>query len=279
MPDPDSSRLFYVHVPKASGTTLYTILRRQYGAAAIVTVGFRTLPVKVFRQWAAADFAPVRVVRGHVPLDVRDAIPGPVQTITILREPAARVISHYYFLRRNPDLPGQEAIRTGAISLREFVSTGAAWLVDNGQTRLLCGLPGQAHVPFGACTREMLDAAKHHLRETITVAGLSEQFDASALLMQRALGWRLPLYVRRNVTPGSKQREAVTDDTRQLIAEHNALDLELYAYAQDLFAARIAAQGTAFATALRRYQALNRLYGVLAPPAMRGVNWLRARRT
>ena len=48
--------------------------------------------------------------------------------------------------------------------------------------------------PFGEVTDEMLEQAKHNLREELVFFGLTERFDESLVLAKRRLGFRSILY-------------------------------------------------------------------------------------
>jgi hypothetical protein len=92
------------------------------------------------------------------------------------------------------------------------------------------------------------------------VVGLTEEFDASVLLFQRAFGWRLPYYVRQNVTPGRPSRGEVDARTLELIREHTTVDRLLYEEATVLFREAVQAQGPGFAADLARFRRVNREY-------------------
>jgi hypothetical protein len=64
--------------------------------------------------------------------------------------------------------------------------------------------------------------------------------------MTRTLGWRRLLYRRGNVTRGRSHRDELDRKTIELIAEHNALDLELYGHAQGIFRDELQKQGDSF---------------------------------
>jgi hypothetical protein len=139
-------------------------------------------------------------------------------------------------------------------------------MVDNAQTRLLGGLETGQELPVGGCTRELLELAKHNLRENMAVTGIVEEFDAALLIMKRAFGWRSVYYAEQNVTPTAVRRPELPPSTRAAIEQVNGLDVELYAYARELFAASLRQAGAAFETELSVFQQRNRwLRPVLRP--------------
>jgi hypothetical protein len=111
--------------------------------------------------------------------------------------------------------------------------------MDNGQTRMLSGIRsidtilGHDDIPPHA-----LEAAKSNLA-SMPCFGLSENFDESLLLFQKSFGWRNITYRSVNRAPRQAARSEISDEVRRVIAQYNALDMELYEYGQKLFAERL----------------------------------------
>ncbi|NJP06719.1 MAG: hypothetical protein HC837_14425 [Chloroflexaceae bacterium] len=80
--------------------------------------------------------------------------------------------------------------------------------------------------------------AKAHL-DGCAFVGLTERFDDSLRLLCYTFGWSpIEHYVSQNVTP-AELRPEITPAQEALILKRNALDLELYTYAQQLFTRRL----------------------------------------
>jgi hypothetical protein len=119
------------------------------------------------------------------------------------------------------------------LSLKEAIERRVNVMLNDAQTRLLSGAWGE--VPFGELTADHLAQAKRNLAQC-TVVGLTERFDESLLLMQRAFGWGDISYQRANVTQGRPKKESLDAATLAVIRQAHPLDLALYDYAQQLFA-------------------------------------------
>lgn len=257
MPDP---AIILLHVPKTGGSTLRTALRWKYPSGMLFAESIYE-PLERFGEIPLERRAAARVVSGHLHFGVHDYLPGEAVYVTMLREPVARVISMYHYIRSDPRhrLHGQ---LTAGMSLEEFVRTGADPGVDNHQTRMLAGVssgvPGPELEPLGAAE---LALAKQNL-ERCLVAGVNERFDETFILMRRALGWRLPMYVSSKVASGPKP---ASDEARALIRERNLLDAELHAFARERLDAAIAAAGPTFAWELRAFKLLNRIPEAAGP--------------
>nr|WP_300908623.1 hypothetical protein [uncultured Desulfovibrio sp.] len=106
---------------------------------------------------------------------------------------------------------------------------------------------------------EVLALAKKHLKECFCLVGIQERFDESLLLLSEEIGLHRLYYERRNMLrPGAIS--GIDDRDRALAAELNSADMELYAYACELFEQRVEEAGPAFAARLREFRFLNGKY-------------------
>ena len=242
------SCVIYLHVPKAAGQTLNTVIGRQYKREEVY---WYTDPIWSFGR-IPSDISPsVRVIAGPIPFGVHRDLPRPSTYITMLREPSERVLSLYDYIRENVAHPLHGEV--AGLSLEDFVASEVdAYEVQNGQTRQISGA---RHVP----DRPALELAKNNLREFFSVVGLVESFDESLMMLRKALGWRMPFYVRKNVTSQRTARATVPQRVRKLIADRNALDIELYDFALDLFRGRMVEAGNLFAAEIAMFKLLNKL--------------------
>jgi len=103
----------------------------------------------------------------------------------------------------------------------------------------------------------MLEEAKINIRNYFSVIGLTERFDESLVLMRRTLGWRQLLYSQRLVNKARPKKESLSSDTVNLIAKHNALDMQLYEYVSRLLDDLISDQGRDFQDELKSFRVLN----------------------
>lgn len=276
----------FLHIPKTGGLTVaHSVLRRLYKRGEALNTAFNTawrdearavgvrddewdtpglfsgmrrpdliwypesLP-QAARRYLDLDEeqrARVRVYVGfHIEYGLEAYLPGPVSTFTILREPVDRALSHYYFTAEERRPPGDPRL---AAHLAECVE-------PNLQTRLLAGPQDPDHPLEPA---EMLAQARENLR-ACAVAGLTERFDESMLLLRRAYGWRWPLYERKNVSRKRHPRDAIPPETLRRIAQDNRLDVALYAAARELFVERLARYGPTLRRDLAWYRTLNWIY-------------------
>lgn len=71
------------------------------------------------------------------------------------------------------------------------------------------------------------------------LAGLTEHYDESYLLMAKMFGWPIKNYPSVNVAKWKPRQNEIPSRTLRLIEKTNALDMELYEYASRLFAEKV----------------------------------------
>jgi hypothetical protein len=245
--------IIFLHLPKTAGETLRRTLKWKYGPKMLY-LHMLTESAESLEKVPLIKRQNARVLTGHLYYGVHEYMPQRCEYITLLRDPVARVISFYYYiLGRTDHYRHEELVRSG-MSLEEFVRSSPERGVENDQTRMLSGR-GAGEIDAGNLGREALDEAKRNL-ERFLVVGLTEQFDESFILIRRALGWKLPLYLTTNVSTHPKTASATAVE---LIRERNQFDLELYDHARGLFSAAVAQQGESLAHEVAIFKALNQV--------------------
>ena len=254
--------LIFLHIPKAAGTTLRTIIDRQFHEGAIFTFDGRS--EYAFKNVHKEEKARIRCVRGHIWFGLHEYLPQPSTYFTMLRDPVDRVISGYYYVFQNPFHYLFDEVTSRNMSLKDFVSSGISWAQSNGQTCLISGIEetmlGTSYGNYGHLSPYVLEVAKKNLQDYFTVVGLSERFDESLLLLKRTFGWKNIQYTKQNVNRKRLRKAEIPNDTLRLIEKYNELDIELYNFAKQLFERQIYQQGFSFKKELRVFKLRNKLY-------------------
>jgi galactose-3-O-sulfotransferase len=259
--------IIFLHIGKTGGMTLRTVLNRQFASSEILVLRnpdrvppdrrlrregtvpyFATLPDDVRRR--------ARLIEGHTIFGIHEFVPRSSTYITILRHPVSLTISQYRFVSRKPRHWLHSQVTSNETTLESYVQSGISLETDNSQTR---ALSGDTTTPFGECSLSMLDAAKANVERHFSLVGLTERFDETLILLQRAFGWPNIYYVPTNVAPNKARRAPVPEATFALIEQQNAIDMELYRWAERRFERSVAADPS-FAEDLRRYRLRNKLY-------------------
>lgn len=249
--------LVFIHLPRTGGTTLTRIVERQFPPAWTFAFDDTNMDRSLARYYALPKHRrqSLRLLRGHIPFGIHEVI-GPVDYVTMLRDPIERVISCYEYiptlqtnaLRARAGLPSlrRPVIRGSGhplrpflrgrivnVDLREYVESGIYPEARNGQCRLLSGQAYDGATSNGEV--DLLERAWRNLTESFVAVGLTERFDESLLLYRELLGWERLSYSRANVLAGRPAAETFPDDVLEVVRQHNTLDLELYARARARF--------------------------------------------
>jgi len=240
----------FLHIPKTAGTTLNSVLSREFTPDECYEIMMRgmawILPKQPIIRRSLISFSKVlrlrtavrtqrrlRLVRGHFDLSIAKHLPADTRFFTLLRDPVERAISHYYhYRRRTIDRLHPLAMRT---TLKEWVSACGIVEMDNGQTRRLAG---EMNLACGRVTPAMLERAMSRLAK-FAVVGITERFDESLVLLQRAFGWRVRPGLPENVGENRPARIDVGEEALRTIERCSRFDLELYRFASGLFETRV----------------------------------------
>jgi len=232
--------VIFLHVPKTAGTTLHHILERCYPRNQICSFkdpNYRS-ELENFQKLSTETREAYRLIKGHLSFGFHRHLPGRSTYITFLREPVARALSFYHYARSHPEhylypLLGDDHVDL-KILLRQRTPTTHE--LFNLQTSMVAG--DEWDDPERPADRAALERAKQNLRSHFDVVGLTEEFDTSLGLLRRRFGWKVRFYTRKNVTRRKDQIDNLDPETHSLVREANALDIELYQFARELFDAQ-----------------------------------------
>src|SRR6266581_2281326 len=136
----DPEALIFLHIPKTAGTTLNRIIEWHYNPLSIFTIapyGIRATAER-FKTLSEQRRRRFRVVRGHLFYGIHEFLPQGATYITLLREPAARFLSSYYFILRRPLHPLHRKLKKERLGVEDYLR-----LIPhrhNFQCRLIAGV-------------------------------------------------------------------------------------------------------------------------------------------
>jgi hypothetical protein len=150
-----------------------------------------------------------------------------VRYIVFLREPAARIISLYNYLRGHSTNAWHQEIVEHQWSLAEWFRHSSGLWLRNGQLRQLLLWSHKEVLHERHLTREHLEAGKKAL-EAMWFIGTTETFAADLVYLSQAMAFQDVAYdAVANASSGEKQ---IDPHLLTQIREENALDIELYDY-------------------------------------------------
>jgi len=257
-----SEVLLHLHIPKAGGTTMRDVLFDQYavdddaGNDSHVKYGIYYYPADVLDTEKpeiteailhSLGRDDIRAVLGHFRFGIHAHVPRKSTYITMLREPADRLVSLYQLLVQLPD---RYRFRRGT-GFHEFVTNPPFREVYNDQTRRIAGKePGP-----GGTGRDVLELAQENLERNFSVVGTLERFEEALVLLKQRLGWKKPIqYFPRRQNSMRPAVGSLPRKTIDAIREMSPLDYELYEFADRLFDQAVADAGPEFARELEAFR-------------------------
>jgi len=267
----DAPTLIFLHIPKTAGTTLRSVVRRQFLPAHIHAVDDDNWVVANTRLSTLADEQrrTLRCVIGHFPYGVHAYLPRPARYVTMLRDPVEWSLSFYSVIsggKVNMHIPILRKVAQEGIELRDF----PRFLIDNGltdpQTRAIGGFVDVARMapPYPPLPPNALHHAKDNLNRDFSVVGLVEKFDESLVLLKTILNWSNVHYRWQNATDKRVRREDVPDALIDEIKGCHPRDVKLYETAASRFSAQIESLEPQFSRDLKRFRQSNLVFNRLS---------------
>ncbi|QUC64795.1 sulfotransferase family 2 domain-containing protein [Nitrosopumilus sp. K4] len=243
--------LHFLHIPKAAGTTLISILDGYFDKEEVL----RLHAWKYLLPKMPLDFSKFRFVRGHYGYGFYRLLPKKPINITLLRDPTDIILSSYKMIQRQPEeakrysIPQDKTISELITDpkIEGLVDTQTHWLaIDLDVLELskdmdleeLSEYQPEEHNYFkhpNMSDQELLDTAKKHLSEFAFV-GVVEKFEESLFLLHYMFGWPpIRNTVKKNVAPEHKTSDDLTEGAKKKLEEWTKLDQELYKYGNKIF--------------------------------------------
>lgn len=247
----------FLHIPKTGGVTLNSILYKQVNDDLIFEeVQWRWNEFFSLDEYTRSSY---RYYTGHVRFGIHEHIPGDVKYITMMREPIERMISTYYYIRSRPSHEMHElSLR---YSFKDFLKHYFEERENTEpQLRRVAGLP--RGFPNSEITDFHLNQAIKNLQEHFLVAGLTERFDETIMLMKQALGWKPPLYAKKNVTKERTTADVLPDDVVQYASDNLKYEFRLYEYLNRQLDNEMEHHDSNYYKELQRFRQVNKLYQV-----------------
>ena len=260
---PTPPDIYFLHIPKTAGSALATMIREAYPVEEQFLVYEWPHIVKIDRD----QIQQYRCYTGHFGTSLYSLLDRDIMTITILRDPCERSISHLLHAERSLTRKQRWIWRICPNWIKSKFRAG--WItpenntvMGNFQTRSLgvdvdlnplMGKPGEKDYGFllrdaeeGLSMEEILTRAKRRL-DTMAVVGTVERFAESIGLVCDVLNIPEPETPPvENVAPGhsiQKRYRGSKEFTPEFIAAvdaANEYDRQLYEYANQLLDRRLA---------------------------------------
>ena len=134
--------ILFDHIPKCAGSTLGHYLQVHYPHRKTFHLDGKNprASVEAFRRMPEVKRHAFALIKGHLAGQLIDAVHLETLKITVLREPIDRIVSHYFYARRNPAHYLHDKINREGLSLKQYVEMGLSHELQNHYTLHFSGL-------------------------------------------------------------------------------------------------------------------------------------------
>lgn len=247
-PDDSAARsltLVFPGLGAVGGASLSQLMRRaMLREGGALPVHFEADHPLLWTQACAAYGRVPRWIDGHACYAAADCLDVPFARVTLLREPAARLLSIYNYnaLVHPYDFP--------FATVDEFLASDTA--VAFTQAASLLRIAGEG-VDVGMSDDELYARARAELRRSYALVGVTELFEETIFLLCQLGGYdAIGMWWKILSAPGRPEPAALAPATRRRLDALVAVDRRLHADARGALAALVAAR--ALGAALARYK-------------------------
>lgn len=206
------TRFAFVHIPKTAGSSIITVFQELLGLDSVWCHGQNFDVSQLTRDIPER----VRVIGGHFPIGSVDRLlPEDFHYISIVRDPADRIVSYHRFIMATPDHPDQSYLPFREVNADLRESQAFRSNMQNQQVRFL------SHDRTAAAVQQLVE------RGALSLATINEVASFMREICNRA---RIHPLEPRKVNIGQGEKPTLDADVRQLIEEVTDEDRILFNY-------------------------------------------------
>lgn len=213
--------LFFCHIPKCGGTTIDDILITFAYFSRI------TKKARIKAQNREHDRDDFLILSDHLRMGDHEKFMKTKSTMTILRNPIDRLVSHYFFTKKRGEDHLIKYIESHPVdSIDDFLSKPRNF---NLMTRMLSGC--DYNIPL---TEDHFEAAKHNLKN-ITFVGATKMEDQFIPFLTSQIFGQPVIAAHSQVNQKSEYNQAkddMKDYVKNKYPEHFYYDQQLYVFAK-----------------------------------------------
>lgn len=234
--------LIFMHIPKCGGTTLISILNRVVPKTRRFRLGSDIAGSRMaLAALPDSERLHVDLLYGHLSYGWHELLPRQAWYFTIVRDPVARVVSHYNYVRSHEEHYLHSPVVEAKMTVADYVESGITTEANNGQVRQISGVEEIVQAPYGHSVLdyggdhgEVLERGWENIHRHFLLVGLLERFDESLRRLERLTGLRIGPYRSKNVFRSTDTR-GPTEEEAAVIRRYNREDCELYSRCQEAF--------------------------------------------
>ena len=253
-----NNKIIFLHIPRTGGTTFRDILERFYHSENVIEIKKFIESEETIRTYTKDEQSKIKLIKGHLNFGIHELINGDCKYITFLRDPIKRIVSTFKYANNNVNHSDHDFVRS--ISLQDYIESKRNLLLDNGITRLLLGPRYVFDTAFGTINKKHYSMALDNLDKYFAVAGITERYNESLLVLKNELQWNSPFYSIANKS--KKNNELFDLNTNDQIMQCYFYDLKIYNYVNKMLDNKINSIPN-FDLKLKKFNLMNSLVGRL----------------
>lgn len=220
-------RVAFDHLPKCGGAGLNAYLELHYPRRkTFITFGDRQLCVDRFKAMHEHQRFGYELYRGHRIHELLDYVNPDCFKITVLRDPIERIISHYYYSKRDNKHYLHSQLVENNWSLYEYITLSQSNEFKNFYVTHFSRIPVGSQKNHES---EAIEKAVDTLLETYDLVGFLDEF---SVFLSRLQEYARLVYEYRhskvNRTKGRPSRSEIPKSTIDKIIEMNSLDIDFF---------------------------------------------------
>lgn len=250
----ENKNIVFMHIPKNGGTTLDSILDKNFDKQDIFNVKVinnNELNISDLLKLGKEELDKIKLLKGHVPFGIHNKLNKDYKYITLLRNPVERIISFYYYVLSLPNHRLHLTVKKQNMSLYDFTTQINQGDVNNAQIRVISGIEDT--------TENMLAKALENIEKNFSFVGLVERYDESLVLLQELYKFKIPYYRSLNKTPKRAKLNKIDVKTLEAIKTLNHGDIDLYTIMEKKFSSELQ-NIDLLNLKLKKLRTLNKLY-------------------
>lgn len=221
-------RILFNHVPKCAGTTVTQYLKFHFPRRLVFQMNGRRAfeSVERFRALPQRSRFRFRLIVGHSAHSLLDLVHPDTITVTLLRDPIDRIISHYFFVKHDKAHYLHERVVRSGITLEDYATSRLSDELENFYTT---HFTGWTTAQVRKNPNEALAMAAETILGRYKIVGFQEDLAATAQRLRIAGNLRRPFtnFARKKSNDRAAPRD-IPEVARKAIAETNSVDIQLF---------------------------------------------------
>ncbi len=221
--------LCFSHVPKTGGTSLESILAKNFLLSE--TLHINAPDLNKHPEAIKLKKNDPKLICGHHPIHglLYQLLPEqPLFHVTQLRHPVDRVLSYYNYVLGKSDHPMH--IHAKDKSLSEFLQSEPSPELSNGQAKRFSGY---LHCTAVVEDNVLFTLAQKTLSQCFSMVLTTCLFDEGLLLLKKRLGLRDVFYQKHNISHRFISREQLSANELAMIESMNQADIRLFEWTKN----------------------------------------------